>query len=144
MRYFCVLLHASSSMLVLVFQYDDSLRDMGWFTVSRRPHEVMYSNKCGVLSFHVSMCSNPPCRCWYWRDMGWSSPLGEEGLVAPFLTSHPQPCTSRSVFYLPGHHLLLPSICLLVQLPPLFLYLSVLCIPTMHPVHHLLCRPFTS
>ena len=55
-----------------------------------------------------------------------------EGLVAPFLTSHPSPCTSRCVFYLPGHHLLLPSICLLVQLPPLFLYLSVLYTITYH------------
>ena len=60
------------------------------------------------------------------------SPL-EEGLVAPFLTSHPPPCTSRSVFYLPEHHLLLSSICL-VQLPAPFLYLCVCIRPTMRPV----------
>ena len=76
------------------------------------------------------------CRSWYSNlpivGETWAGSPLEEGLVAPFLTSHPSPCTSRSVFYLPGHHLLLPSICLLVQLPPLFLYLSVLYTLTYH------------
>ena len=66
------------------------------------------------------------CRSWYSNlpivGETWAGSPLEEGLVAPFLTSHPPPCTSRCVFYLPEHHLLLPSICL-VQLPARFLYL---------------------
>ena len=50
------------------------------------------------------------CRSWYsnLRIVGetWAGSPLEEGLVAPFLTSHPPPCTSRCVFYLPEHHLL--------------------------------------
>ena len=94
------------------------------------------------VTYHQGLLCYLPCRSWYsnlpivgetWA--GWCSPL-EEGLVAPFLTSHPPPCTSRCVFYLPEHHLLLPSICL-VQLPARFLYLCVCIRPTMH----LVCIP---
>ena len=59
--------------------------------------------------YHIILCYLL-CRSWYsnLRIFGetWAGSPLEEGLVAPFLTSHPPPCTSRCVFYLPEHHLL--------------------------------------